>query len=70
MIQKRVGYVEERFCPEITSGHWDFKKNVRVCDVMGFFPEEQCASDLLTIDGPGLNHSPGKEVKHIDEIFP
>ena len=69
MIQKRVGYVEERFCPEITSGHWDFKKNVRVCDVMGFFPEEQCASDLLTIDGPGLNHSPGKEIMHIDDMF-
>ena len=74
-IQNRVGYMDpavkssQQFCPEITSGHWDSNKKVRVCDIMGFFPEQQCASDLLTIDGPGLNHSPGKEVMHIDDMF-
>lgn len=70
MIQKRVGYVDERYCPEISCGRWnDAAKNVRACDIMGFGSEQQCASDLLTIDGHGLNHSPGKEVMHIDDMF-
>jgi hypothetical protein len=68
-IQKRVGCVGGQFCPEITSGYWDLNKKIIASDVMGFGPSEQCASDLLTIDGPGLNHPPGKEVIHIDEMF-
>ena len=75
-IQSRTGCIElaevksgRQFCPEITSGHWDFNKKIRVCDIMGFFPEQQGASDLLTIDGQGLNHSPGKELMHIDDMF-
>jgi len=70
MIQMRVGYVDEQFFPDITSnGYWHFNKNMRACDITGFGYEQQCASDLLTIDGPGLNHSPGKEVMHIDDMF-
>lgn len=70
MIQKRVGYVDERYCPEISCGRWnDDAKNVRACDITGFGYEQQGASDLLTIDGPGINHSPGKEVMHIDDMF-
>ena len=38
-------------------------------DIMQACPEWQNASDLLTIDGHGLNHSPGKEVMHIDDMF-
>ena len=70
MIQRKIQYVDDRFCPEITnSGCWEFNKNVRACDVVDFGSEQQCASDLLTIDGQGLNHSPGKEVRHIDDMF-
>jgi len=58
------------FCPEI---EWDATESARgarrVSDITGFGSESSCASDLLTIDGPGLNHSPGKEVMHIDDIF-
>jgi hypothetical protein len=74
MIQRRVGYVDERYCPEIydpgVCARWgDAAKGVRACDIMGFGSDQQCASDLLTIDGPGLNHTKGKEVMHIDDIF-
>ena len=68
-IQSRTeawGCVEKRFTPATL---WDLNKKEKVCDIMGFFPEQQCASDLLTMDGRGLNHSPGKEVTHIDDIF-
>ena len=68
-IQRRVGNIDNHFCPEITSGHWDINEVIRVCDIMGLFPRVQCACDLLTIDGPGINHSPGKEVMHIDDMF-
>jgi hypothetical protein len=73
-IQKRVGYVDEKYCPEIVCGRWGGSdavaaKGVRACDIMGFFPDQQGASDLLTIDGPGINHPKGKEVMHIDDIF-
>ena len=58
------------FCPEIA---WDATERARgargISDIMGFGSESSCASDLLTIDGPGLNHSPGKEVMHIDDMF-
>lgn len=70
MIQRRVGYCDERFCPGITnSEYWEFNKNVRACAVVDFGSEQQCASDLLTMDGRGLNHSLGKEVMHIDDMF-
>ena len=58
-----------RFRGKVHTTVSDFNKNVKTCDIMGFFPEQQCASDLLTIDGQGLNHSPGKEVMHIDDMF-
>jgi hypothetical protein len=38
-------------------------------DIMQECSEWQNASDFLTIDGQGLNHSPGKEVMHIDDMF-
>jgi len=63
-IEKRVGNIDcRRFVPEIAGG------DMHGCDIMGFSSEAQCASDLLTIDGPGLNHSPDKEVMHIDDMF-
>jgi len=58
------------FCPEI---EWDATESARgargVSDIMGFGSESSCASDLLTIDGPGINHPSGKEVMHIDDMF-
>jgi len=62
--------VAPSFSPEIA---WDATERARgargISDIMGFGSESSCASDLLIIDGPGLNHSPGKEVMHIDDMF-
>lgn len=66
------GYTEcsnER-TPRSMGGRWRLREPARgVCDIMGFSSEAQCASDLLTIDGWGLNHSSSKEVMHIDDMF-
>ncbi len=63
------GYIEKYFHPEITSGGWNHKTGKRAYDIWDLSGPYQCSSDLLAIDGYGLNHSPGKEVKHIDEMF-
>ena len=63
------GYIEKYFHPELISGQWNYKTGERAYDVWDLSGPYQCSSDLLTIDGPGLNHSPGKEVLHIDDMF-
>ena len=67
--KKSPGYIEKYFHPEITSGEWNYKTGERAYDIWDLSGPYQCSSDLLTIDGPGLNHSPGKEVMHIDDMF-
>ena len=70
--KRSPGYIEDHFHPDLFRAQWDYKIGPSECDFWNWHVtgKYQCASDLLTIDGYGLNHSPGKEVKHIDEMFP
>jgi len=72
MIRERQNHVVvtnyDQFCPLNITWARDAPSSMNG-DIMQACPEWQNASDLLTIDGHGLNHSPGKEVMHIDDMF-